>query len=85
MTLWQNCEVIEMYLSRVMLNLNKRDTIKALASSAIFHGAVESAFEGEKKRRLWRIDTLRGKRYILILSEDVPNLDRNGAEYGDGG
>lgn len=85
MTLWQNCEVIEMYLSRVMLNLNKRDTIKALASSAIFHGAVESAFEGEKKRRLWRIDTLRGKRYILILSEDVPNLDGFAAQFGYAG
>lgn len=74
-----------MYLSRVMLDPNKRETMKALASPSIFHGAVESAFPGEKKRRLWRVDTLRGKRCILILSEDIPELGRFAAQFGYAG
>ena len=64
-----------MYLSRVQLNVNLRETMKALASPSKFHGAVESSFPGVKKRRLWRLDTLSGQQYILILSEDIPDLN----------
>ena len=71
-----------MYLSRVQLDTDKRGTIKALASPAIFHGAVESAFEGEKKRKLWRLDILNGKRYILILSENMPKLENFAEQFG---
>ena len=82
MTLWLNCEVVIVYLSRVMLDQNKRDTIKALASPSIFHGAVEASFKGPRDRRLWRIDTLRGKSCVLILSEEVPELDGFAAQFG---
>lgn len=46
----------------------------AFANRRLFHGAVEAAFEGERKRRLWRIDRLGNACYLLIVSEDKPNL-----------
>ena len=63
-----------MYLTRVMIDTSKRMTMRALASPSIFHGAAESSFEGERKRRLWRIDNLNGNYYMLLLSEDRPEL-----------
>ncbi len=74
--------MIFMYLSRVQLNVNLRETMKALASPSKFHGAVESSFPGVKKRRLWRLDTLSGQQYILILSEDIPDLNNFASQYG---
>lgn len=71
-----------MYLSRVMLNMKNRNTIKAFNSPNIFHGAVESCFNGERKRNLWRIDSLNGQLYILILSEDIPDLDSFCRQFG---
>ena len=71
-----------MYLSRVLLNVSLRETMKALVSPSKFHGAVESSFSGEKKRRLWRLDTLSGQQYILILSEDIPDLSGFASQYG---
>lgn len=74
--------MIIMYLSRVLLNVSLRETMKALASPSKFHGAIESSFSGEKKRKLWRLDTISGKQYILILSEDIPNLNEFASQYG---
>jgi len=65
-----------MYLTRLKLNPKNRDTIRALASPNLFHGAVESAFPGERQRNLWRIDTLRGEPYLLLLSAQEPDLSR---------
>ena len=42
-----------MYLSRVELDPIRRSTMTALAAPQKFHGAVESAFSGERRRRLW--------------------------------
>ena len=56
-----------MYLSRVELDPTRRSTMAALAAPQKLHGAVESAFTGERRRRLWRL-------YLLLLSEDVPEL-----------
>ena len=67
-----------MYLSRIKLNLNNRRTIQALASPAIFHGAIESALGGvegaERERHLWRSDSLGKERYLLVLTEEIPNF-----------
>lgn len=64
-----------MYLSRIELNHNKRETQIALHSLSRFHGAIESAFkESTKTRKLWRIDTLQGNQYLLIVSESKPNF-----------
>lgn len=74
-----------MYLSRIMLNPGLRETMKALVSPSIFHGAIESSFRGERSRRLWRIDDLNGKKYILLLSEDPPDLEHFSVQFGHAG
>lgn len=71
-----------MYLSRIELNIELRETMKALASPSKFHGAIEGSFSGERARRLWRIDTLNGKQYILVLSETIPNLEHFAKQFG---
>lgn len=71
-----------MYLSRVELNIGLRTTMKALSAPGIFHGAVESSFEGGRARRLWRIDSLERKYYILILSEEKPDLKHFAEQFG---
>ena len=72
-----------MYLTRVKLDISKRETQLALSASGRFHGAVEQAFEQKQNRNLWRIDKLRGEYYILILSEEVPNLEDFMEQFGD--
>jgi CRISPR system CASCADE complex protein casE len=44
---------------------------------------VESAFAGSRERRLWRLDSLGGRLYILVLSEEKPNLEAAVREYGN--
>ncbi len=64
----------EMYLSRIRLDAANRNTLRALTAPQKFHGALESAFSGPRKRNLWRIDSLNGELYILLLSEEIPDL-----------
>lgn len=71
-----------MYLSRVELDPTRRATMAALAAPQKIHGAVETAFAGERRRRLWRIDNLSGKLWLLILSEDTPELSGIAAQFG---
>ena len=73
-----------MYLSRVSLDLEKRETMMAMANPQRFHGAVEQAFPGERRRRLWRLDPLGGRLYLLILSEDWPALSGIEEQFGCG-
>lgn len=72
-----------MFLSRMALDIGKPETMKALISPNLFHGAVEQAFSGERRRNLWRIDSLNGKRYILILSADKPDYSHMIRQFGD--
>ena len=71
-----------MYLSRVELDITRRTTMQALAAPQKLHGAVESSFPGERKRRLWRLDRLGGKLYLLVLSEDQPDLTELVRQFG---
>lgn len=71
-----------MYLSRIELNIGLRATMKALVSPSKFHGAIESSFSGDRARRLWRIDDLHGKKYLLLLSESIPNLSHFAEQFG---
>lgn len=73
-----------MYLSRAELDLTRRSTMTALVSPQKFHGAVESSFAGERRRRLWRLDRLGEKLYLLLLSEDVPDLTNLCEQFGTG-
>lgn len=71
-----------MYLSRVALDLTKRATMLALQNPAMIHGAVERSFEPRAERSLWRIDELGGRRYLLLLSKELPELSALAAQFG---
>ena len=73
-----------MYLSRVELDPTRRSTMAALAAPQKLHGAVESAFAGERRRRLWRLDRLGERLYLLLLSEDAPELTGVVEQFGTG-
>ena len=60
-----------MYLSRVELDPTRRSTMAALSAPQKLHGAVESAFAGERRRRLWRLDRL-GERLDPLLQRVEP-------------
>lgn len=72
-----------MYLSRIKLNLEKRETLQALSSPGHLHGAVESAFPDRHSRKLWRLDPLHGELYLLILSDEVPDVQNILQRYSD--
>ena len=71
-----------MYLSRVELDLRNHETLRALSVPRRLHGAVESAFKGPRTRRLWRLDRREGRLWLLILSEDIPELSGVVAQFG---
>lgn len=70
-----------MYLTRLELDTSKQKTIMALASPALFHGAVERAF-ADKGGKLWRLDSLAGKTYLLIVSDERPDLTAAAKQFG---
>ena len=71
-----------MYLTRIALNTRRRETIRALSSVNMIHGAIESAFPGQRKRRLWRIDMIAGVTWLMLLSETEPDLSGIQAQFG---
>jgi len=68
-----------MYLTRVEIDTENRRKIRDLTHLGAYHNWVEQSFpkefaEGIRTRKLWRIDQLYGKKYLLILSETQPDL-----------
>lgn len=57
-----------MILTRVKLDMEKRQTLKAMANPNVFHGVIERCQSGERNRLLWRLDHLHSTYYLLILS-----------------
>jgi CRISPR system Cascade subunit CasE len=72
------------YLSRVEINVNRRDTIRALSSPQILHAAVAGSFPAEQEpgRTLWRIDTIGAHTYILLLSGAKPDFTHVVEQFG---
>ena len=70
-----------MYLSRIKLNAARTQTMRALAAPNVFHGAVESCDESGG-RKLWRIDTLGGEQYLIVLSEEQVDLTNAAEQFG---
>jgi len=69
-----------MYLSRVALDSQNRRKMKDLTHLGAYHNWIESCFpkeweENVRSRKLWRIDTLHGKKYILLVSDEKPDLE----------
>ena len=71
-----------MYLTRMELNTRNMDTKRLLGSQEKIHGMVESGFSGERKRNLWRLESLGDRLYLLILSSDRPDLSSGVHRYG---
>jgi CRISPR system Cascade subunit CasE len=68
-----------MFLSRVELATSDRRKIKDLTHLGAFHNWVETSFPAElqeniRTRKLWRLDKLAGKEYLLLVSENQPDL-----------
>lgn len=77
-----------MYLSRVEIDLSNRRMIRDLKHLGCYHGWVESSFPDEndngkagRSRKLWRIDVINGRQYLLVLSENKPAVE-NLEKYG---
>ncbi|XJS11048.1 type I-E CRISPR-associated protein Cas6/Cse3/CasE [Aerococcaceae bacterium WGS1372] len=70
-----------MYMSQVEIDINNRQKIKDLTHLGAYHNWVEQSFPEEfsqnlRSRKLWRIDQLAGKHYLLIVSESKPSITR---------
>lgn len=68
-----------MYLSRVEIDSGNRRKIKELSHVGAYHNWVEQSFpeeftRHERSRKLWRVDQLRGKHYLLVISSEKPDL-----------
>lgn len=71
----------EMYLSRVEIDTKNRQKTVELNHLGAYHNWVEQMFPNEQQdpertRKLWRIDELHHKKYLVILSETAPEKDR---------
>ncbi|MDR0896680.1 MAG: type I-E CRISPR-associated protein Cas6/Cse3/CasE [Oscillospiraceae bacterium] len=75
-----------MYFARIALDENRRETQRALSERHLLHGAVEAALPGLRGARashpLWRVDTLNGISYLLLVSAAQPRLNHIAAQYG---
>lgn len=70
-----------MYLSRVEIDTENRQKLKSINSQDAYHNWVEQCFPKElqnnkRTRKLWRIDELKNKKYLLIVSETKPDLEK---------
>ena len=67
-----------MYLSRVEIDINNRRKMKDLTHLGCYHAWVEDSFpefsKENRPRKLWRIDNIYDKYYLLILSENKPDI-----------
>lgn len=68
-----------MYLSRVRIDTENRRKVRDLTDLSAYHAWVEQSFPSEiqehvRSRKLWRIDKLDGKEYLLVVSEQEPDL-----------
>lgn len=77
-----------MYITQVEINTSNRQIMKDLSHIGSIHKWVEESFSYEirkniRSRKLWRIDSLRNKQYLLIVSPEQPqlnSLERYGVE-----
>lgn len=73
-----------MFLSRIKLNTAKPKTMRALSAPCRIHGAVESCEKDSRSRKLWRIDSLGGEQYLLVLTETELDLSSVEKQFGYG-
>lgn len=71
-----------MYLSRIELDAKLRETMRALSSPQILHGAIEQGFTDKANRKLWRVDWLDDACYLLVLSQEKPDYTHIASQFG---
>ncbi len=75
-----------MFISKVEVDRQNRKKIKDLNHVGAYHHWVEQSFPQEidknvRSRKLWRLDALSGKVYLLVVSAiapDLPSLEKYG-------
>jgi CRISPR system Cascade subunit CasE len=65
-----------------MLDVKQRETMRALSSPQVIHGAVEQSVAGKNNRNLWRIDWLNDICYLLVLSHEKPDFTHITKQFG---
>lgn len=73
--------VSTLFLTRMALDINRPDTVRLLAHPEEIRAAAASAFEGSA-RILWRLDELRNRTWLVILSPMRPDLSEVHDRYG---
>ena len=66
-----------MYISRVELDIYNRQKIRDLTHLGAYHNWVEQSFReesGVRSRKLWRLDNINDKKYLLLVSVEKPDL-----------
>jgi len=75
-----------MFLSRIQLNANLRDTMRALSSPKIIHNTIVTSFlhslDVDNERILWRVDYLGEKCFLLVLSAQQPDFKHIAERFG---
>lgn len=69
------------YFSQVAIDTNNRQKLQDLTHLGAYHNWVEQSFpeeiaNQERRRHLWRIDKVNGHHYLLVLSQDKPDLKK---------
>lgn len=70
-----------MYISKVEIDINNRQKIKDLSHLGAYHSWVEESFPNEfidksRTRKLWRIDKLGSKYFLIVVSSTKPDLNK---------
>lgn len=70
-----------MYLSRVEIDVNNRQKMKELNHLGAYHNWIEKLFPAEianerHSRKLWRIDKLQNRHYLILVSKEKPDLKK---------
>ena len=79
-----------MYLTRVEIDYQRHSSARELVFVEAIHNWVERSFPQEfttkqRSRKLWRLDHLQGKNYLLIVSATKPDLQILEHMYGVSG
>ena len=71
-----------MFLTRMSMDTNRPDTMRALSDTAELERAVAGAFGGAAVSALWRLDQLNHRTHLVILSPIRPTLWPVHERYG---
>ena len=70
-----------MYMSRVEIDTKNISNFRKLTHVGAYHSWVEESFPSEveqnqRLRHLWRIDYLKDRKYLILVSENKPDMKK---------